>query len=111
MFEYFPKIMNLLIKVFVYGTLKINQPNHNYLTELNNGFAEYICNGSTRDTFPLLIATKYNIPFLLNLPGTGHNINGEIYTIDVMMLSKLDLLESYPKVYDRVLIDVDGDDG
>lgn len=100
-----------LNNVFVYGTLKRNEPNHNWLTESSNGFAKHICNGSTRDLFPLIIATKFNIPFLLNLPGTGHKINGEIYTVDEKMLKNLDELEDYPKLYDRILLNMDGCDG
>lgn len=100
-----------LFPVFVYGTLKRGEPNHNYLTDKNKGFAKFICSGKTDIQFPLIIATKYNIPFMLNAPGTGSNICGEIYSIDESMLQHLDGLEDYPEIYDRNVFDVNGSDG
>lgn len=97
--------------VFVYGTLKNGQPNHHWLTNVENGSAEFICSGQTATKFPLIIATKYNIPFLLNVPETGHNINGEIYSVDEKMLSNLDVLEDYPEIYDRNIFKINGTDG
>lgn len=73
----------------------------------------------------ILTGTKYNIPFLINQPGTGKNntlyriislklrtstgnqIAGEIYSIDDKMLSRLDLLEDYPSFYDRKLMNIE----
>lgn len=100
-----------LVNVFVYGTLKRGEPNHYWLTKENKGFAKFVCNGKTDRKFPLIIATKYNIPFLLNVPNTGHNVHGEIYSIDDKMLSNLDELEDYPELYDRNIFNVNGSDG
>jgi gamma-glutamylaminecyclotransferase len=50
--------------------------------------------------------TRYNIPFLMNRPGVGNNILGEIYTVDEQMLVKLDELEDYPNFYDRQIHDI-----
>lgn len=97
--------------VFVYGTLKKGEPNHHWLTNEKNGFAKFIGSGITMTKFPLIVATKYNIPFLLNAPDTGRNINGEIYSIDDTMLTNLDDLEDYPKLYDRNIFHVDASDG
>jgi gamma-glutamylaminecyclotransferase len=47
------------------------------------------------------VATRYNIPFLLNRPGQGNHIIGEIYEVDDKMFGKLDILEDYPLFYDR----------
>lgn len=43
---------------------------------------------------------------MLSEPGTGHYINGEIYSVDERMLLHLDELEDYPQLYDRTKIDV-----
>lgn len=97
--------------VFVYGTLKKGEPNHFYLTTKTNGFAEYVCDGKTAEKFPLIVATQYNVPFLLNVPKTGHNIFGEIYSVDDSMFGHLDELEDYPLLYDRHIINVNGSNG
>lgn len=99
------------LKVFVYGTLKKNQPNHHWLQKNDKGHASFLCNGVTENQFPLLIATKYNVPFLIDMPGKGQHVSGEIYEIDEMMLANLDELEDYPKLYDRHIINVNGSDG
>lgn len=90
-----------LRRVFVYGTLKKGEPNHHWLTDATNGRARFIAQGRTTERYPLIIATRYNIPFLLDVPGKGHFVVGEIYEIDDRMLGRLDVLEDYPKLYDR----------
>lgn len=59
-------------KVFVYGTLKQSQPNHYHLNDTKNGCAEFKSVARTINKYPLIISTKYNIPFLLQKEGTGH---------------------------------------
>lgn len=100
-----------LLKVFVYGTLKKGEPNHYWLEKEANGFARFECSGTTVIKFPLIVATKYNIPFLLNVPNIGHHINGEIYSIDEQMFANLDELEDYPELYDRNEFDIKATDG
>lgn len=100
-----------LISVFVYGTLKKGEPNHYWLTSADHGFAKFQCTAITATKFPLIVATKYNIPFLLNVPDIGHNISGEIYSVDEQMFANLDELEDYPILYDRNIVDVNGSDG
>ncbi|XP_030374751.1 putative gamma-glutamylcyclotransferase CG2811 isoform X2 [Scaptodrosophila lebanonensis] len=95
------KMSKQLIKVFVYGTLKQGEPNHHWISSPKNGLARFVNNGTTSVKFPLVIGTRYNIPFLLNKPGEGHNVQGEIYEIDEQMLGNLDILEDYPRYYDR----------
>ena len=58
--------------VFVYGTLKRGQPQDQVMMDTNTGKAELITQATTCGSFPLVIASDYNIPFLLNRPGTGH---------------------------------------
>lgn len=93
-----------LRRVFVYGTLKKGEPNHHWLTNREkNGVSRFVARGSTVVKFPLVIGTRYNIPFLLARPGVGHHIQGEIYEVDDQMFGKLDELEDYPRYYDREL--------
>ncbi|EDV37240.2 uncharacterized protein Dana_GF11525 [Drosophila ananassae] len=88
-------------RVFVYGTLKKGEPNHHWLTSVENGQARFLGKGTTAVKFPLVVGTRYNIPFLLARPGKGTHIEGEIYEVDEAMFGKLDQLEDYPDYYDR----------
>ncbi|GCB71150.1 gamma-glutamylaminecyclotransferase-like isoform X1 [Scyliorhinus torazame] len=87
--------------VFVYGTLKKGQPNHHYMVDGTKGKGLYCGTGHTHQKYPLVIAGKFNIPFLLHLPGKGHEIAGEIYLIDDQLLQFLDEFESCPDLYQR----------
>lgn len=58
--------------VFVYGTLKQNQPNHSVLNDTDNGSAILRSAACTIKKYPLVISTKYNIPFLLHNEGVGY---------------------------------------
>uniref|UniRef100_A0A1L8E5V9 Gamma-glutamylcyclotransferase family protein n=1 Tax=Nyssomyia neivai TaxID=330878 RepID=A0A1L8E5V9_9DIPT len=82
-----------LHKLFVYGTLKRGEPNHYWLKKASNGYAKYICKAATTKKMPLVIATRYNIPFLLDKPGNGNYVAGEIYEVDDRMLDKIENLE------------------
>lgn len=61
-----------LQRVFVYGTLKRSEPNHSLISNPENGYAKFMGIGKTLMKFPLVIATRYNIPFMLKKPGFGH---------------------------------------
>ncbi|RZF42048.1 hypothetical protein LSTR_LSTR006641 [Laodelphax striatellus] len=93
--------------LFVYGTLKQGEPNEDVIkSEIStNGEAhpqsQFIGKAETIEKYPLVIATKHNVPFLLDLPGTGHNIVGEVYRINDKMLEKLDVFEECPDYYIR----------
>ncbi|XP_075056064.1 gamma-glutamylaminecyclotransferase isoform X2 [Mixophyes fleayi] len=89
--------------VFVYGTLKKGQPNYHIMTDPKLGKAVFKGTGQTLDQYPLVIAQKGNIPFLLNVPGIGHHIAGEIYLVDDQMLQFLDGFESCPDMYQRTV--------
>ena len=52
------------IVIFVYGTLKKNQPNHSLLSDRNN--VKFISEAHTTERWPLIIATERNVPYLLN---------------------------------------------
>uniref|UniRef100_G1QAW5 Gamma-glutamylaminecyclotransferase n=1 Tax=Myotis lucifugus TaxID=59463 RepID=G1QAW5_MYOLU len=92
--------------VFVYGTLKRGQPNHQVLLDATHGCATFRGRGRTVQPCPLVIAGQHNIPRLLNLPGRGHRVSGEIYTVDERMLRFLDEFEGCPDLYQRVRVSV-----
>ena len=87
--------------VFTYGTLKRGEPNHDVLTTETNGRAEFVGSAVTTESYPLVVASRYNIPFLLDRPGLGHRVEGELYWVDTRMLAALDDLESHPDFYVR----------
>lgn len=58
-------------RVFVYGTLKEDEPNQHWLTNKDNGFARLLGQGTSIEKYPLVIASRYNIPFLLDKPDVG----------------------------------------
>ena len=95
-------------KIFVYGTLKTGQPNHHWLQNENNGIQRKL-DGLffTKSKFPMVLDTPWNIPFLIDHENFGKSIYGEVYEVDDLMLSKLDILEGYPKWYDRKTIQVE----
>lgn len=92
--------------VFVYGTLKKGEPNHYILQDPANGTVQYIGKAKTIKMWPLVIASRYNIPFLLFQENQGKQVNGEVYSVDNAMLDKLDELECHPKYYERILEEV-----
>lgn len=62
-----------LTRVFAYGTLKRGQPNHYLMQDAKNGIAKFLTKAETVERFPLVVGTRYNIPFLLNKLGAGEN--------------------------------------
>lgn len=90
-----------LHRVFVYGTLKRGEPNYRHLKDTRNGYAKFLGLGRTTVAYPLVIASKYNIPFLLKKSNTGNFVFGEVYDVDTEMLNNLDELEEHPTFYER----------
>ncbi|XP_056157405.1 gamma-glutamylaminecyclotransferase-like [Lampris incognitus] len=103
--------------VFVYGTLKKGQPNNFRMFDQANGKAKLLASARTVEKFPLVIASKYNVPFLLSIPGRGRRVYGEIYRMDDRMLQFLDAFEGVPTMYQRTPVKLeveewmDGKDG
>ena len=62
---------------------------------------KFITSAQTVIKYPLVIASKYNIPFLLDHPGFGHPIQGEVYEVDDLLLQILDDFEGHPEFYVR----------
>ena len=58
--------------VFVYGTLKTEQPNHVILqTAVDESRAKFLGRATTVECWPLVVYSQFNIPFLLDCRGTG----------------------------------------
>lgn len=90
--------------VFTYGTLKKGEPNCGVLKPQKNKF---VGSGRTKMKYPLVVATRHNIPCLLELEGTGFNVSGEVYLVDDEMLRELDDFEEAPDVYQRIETDIE----
>ena len=58
-----------MYKFFFYGTLKKNEPNHFHLLTRN---VKFVCEATTIDKWPLIVASDFNIPYLCNKKGHGH---------------------------------------
>lgn len=87
--------------VFFYGTLKSSQANHHHLLNHALGHARFLSTARTKQRFPLSIYTRWNIPFLLDDPGKGEQIYGEIYEVDDQRMEWLDKFEEHPEIYTR----------
>ncbi|XP_041478395.1 putative gamma-glutamylcyclotransferase CG2811 [Lytechinus variegatus] len=84
--------------LFLYGTVKSGQPNHSAIPVDGPGLCKCLGTGRTETKWPLVIATKYNLPFLLDCEGEGYNVQGEVYEIDDDILADIDKKEDQ---YDR----------
>ena len=94
--------------VFLYGTLKRGQPNHEHLINPENGEARFICKARTYEKMPLVLEPTMNIPYLLNNNDhpSNKNVLGEIFLVDEKMLNYLDWFEDHPEWYTRTYIKV-----
>lgn len=78
--------------IFVYGTLKKGEPNHWLIKKLKN-HARFLSLAKTRDKLPLVIG-EHNCPVLIDQPGKGHHIPGQVYVVDGNAIEVLDAFES-----------------
>ena len=60
-----------LHRIFVYGTLKRGQPNYHLLTDLSKGVAKWLGAAKLEKKYPLVVASQFNVPFLLDKEGEG----------------------------------------
>jgi len=93
--------------VFVFGTLKEGFPN--FATNRGVRLA-----GSFRTcaAYPLYLVGERHVPWLVNSPGTGMRVSGEIFRVDGAGLAAMDTLErvAEPDGYRRELLEVEGGD-
>ncbi|XP_039122872.1 putative gamma-glutamylcyclotransferase At3g02910 [Dioscorea cayenensis subsp. rotundata] len=79
--------------IFTYGTLKRGFSNHVLMQDLIlAGNAIYLGHAITVTPLPL-VCGPYSVPFLLNLPGAGDKVRGELYSVSPRALIRLDELE------------------
>ena len=79
-----------MVKVFVYGTLKRGFPFHDQaLTQ-----ATFLGNYQTLRPYPMLIAQDFFGPVMLDKPGEGLVVKGELFEVEEGDLPQLDSLES-----------------
>lgn len=84
--------------VFVYGTLKQGLRNHG----LNRGL-RWPGRFETVERLPLYIVGDRKLPWLLDRPGQGDRVIGELYDCDADAMAALDALEQItePHWYER----------
>lgn len=79
--------------IFTYGTLKRGFSNHGLMQEMiRSGDASFLGPARTCDYLPL-VCGPYRVPFLLNLPGAGERVLGELYSVSPRAIARMDELE------------------
>lgn len=98
--------------IFTYGTLKRGFWNHTLLQDLmRTGDASFIGIYRTTERLPL-VCGPFRVPFLINSPGSGHRVEGEVYAVTNRGLGRTDELEGLSRGhYVRLPIDVEATDG
>jgi gamma-glutamylaminecyclotransferase len=93
-----------LHKVFIYGTLKRGFPNH----AAGLFDAEFLGDFETREPFPFVIGGRWFSPYLLDEPGEGLRVRGELFGVSESGLERLDEMEGVrlPRGYRRRALDV-----
>jgi len=81
-----PRLGGML--VFVFGTLKQGFPNFatNRGRRIGSAFR-------TLDRLPLLLVGERHVPWLIDSPGLGERVAGELYEVDAAALAVMDELE------------------
>lgn len=76
--------------LFVFGTLKRGFPLH--ARGLSDG--AFLGDYRTVERFPMVIAGRWFAPMMLNEPGTGLRVSGELFEVSARAVKRLDELES-----------------
>lgn len=97
--------------IFVYGTLKEGFPNH-----FRNAGRRLAGHFRTRQRFPFYVVQLPNedrAPWLLNLPGEGHHVVGQVFEVDAAELQAMDAFEEVhlPTGYVRAEVELEAVDG
>ena len=94
---------NIAKRVFVYGTLKQGFPN--FTTNRGRRVPGHFV---TVQAYPLYLVGPRCTPWMLDLPGQGHPIAGQLFEVDDATLQAMDLLErvAEPDGYRRMRLQV-----
>jgi gamma-glutamylaminecyclotransferase len=89
--------------VFVFGTLKEGYPNFHANAGLRVP-GDYI----TVQKYPLYLVGERHSPWLIDQPGEGHQVVGQVFSVDRAALEQMDVLERVHERdgYRRVMIDL-----
>lgn len=95
--------------VFVYGTLKRGFPNYPAYMHA----AQFVGICRTAEKYPLVLSGERHVPCMLDTPGKGSPVSGELYRVDGAGLQRLDDLEAVgrPGGYRRRALEVLMDGG
>ena len=75
-------------EIFVYGTLREGYPNHHHnVGDRKPGIFR------TVEQFPLVLNDRRYSPCLIDSPGKGYRVRGEVYRVDDEGLALMDKLE------------------
>ncbi len=74
--------------VFVFGTLKQGFPNHHTIAQ-QTLLGEY----ETEQPYPLYLVGERHSPWMLDQPGEGMKVRGQVFKVDEQCLATLDELE------------------
>ncbi|XP_047328006.1 putative gamma-glutamylcyclotransferase At3g02910 [Impatiens glandulifera] len=98
--------------IFTYGTLKQGFSNHGLLQDMiDTGDASFLGVYRTIDKLPL-VCGPYKVPFLLNMPGSGDRVYGELYAVSQSAIPRMDELEGTNRGhYERLPIKVIAEGG
>lgn len=89
--------------VFVFGTLKEGFPNFG-----SNAGQRVPGDFETMEARPLYLVGERNSPWLVNTPGIGLRVKGQVFRVDANALSQMDVLERVVEAdgYERAVISV-----
>ena len=91
--------------VFVFGTLKEGFPNFaiNRGTRVPGTFR-------TREAYPLYLVGERHSPWMIDVPGQGTRVVGQVFRVDDAVLAAMDQLErvDQPDGYRRVQVELEG---
>ena len=92
-----------MLHIFVFGTLKQGFPN-----DQSNSGNRLPGQYKTLHKFPLYLVGERFSPQLIYDPGNGHQIQGQVFTVDTKSLTKMDKLERIqePDGYRRIKLAV-----
>lgn len=89
-------------RVFVYGTLKRGRANEPRLPP-----HRFVSTATTVDPYPLVIAHDWFVPVLIDEPGSGLPIEGEVLEVDTAQLQYLDAFEGVGTAWGYRRVDIE----